>query len=861
MAADAGDHKFVFVGGLHGSGTSRVASMLGLHRLVSAPRAMQRPGHEGEDVRLFEGPLAQADPDNPTVSGAAHLTEASPHSPPESAEQLLQSWRSYWDLSRQVLVESSAQNLLRARFLQGLFPGAYFIMIMRHPIAVIEAGRKRPSSGRSSRLEQWVTVHEAMADDIGHLDRVLVVRYEDLLTGGDSEYRRMLEFLDLPWAPAVTDLDLSGNDAYYRSFTAGRPLARMAARKAVRDFGTRVERFGYRMRPPHVVATPELSALAWGSPGRTSQAGAEATSPAVVPARATAPALATSRQPPTAAEPAVESAAETAESAAAPPEPANVASLGSRAVDEAGDTRARGELRTAARGGFALTIGIAVAAVFQFGFLTLAAHKLDQSDIGAVLEAIAIFTICNNAAELGADTGLFRFAPIFHRRRPQDVGRLHVVALVPVLVASTVAAVLVFLFAPQLAHVFVHHVVHKGTATALRILACFLPAVTLTTVISAALRAWTLRVPLVVNLFLLPIARPMIFAGLLLVGVTVKLTIIAWAAPTAVGFIVVSVALASRIRHERTDPDAPVSSYGEVASEFWRFSLPRTFAAILQILILSLDVLLVGAFLSARYAAAYSVASRYVIYGTFGLQAVVGSVTPQMSRLMDAREYGAVQTVYKSSTCWTVAASWPLLLALAIFAPLFLSVFGHGYVIASSALTILALAMLANTGTGPNGAILQMAGRSGVILVIQAISLAINIGLNVWLIPRIGLVGAAIAWLASIAFMVIVTAAILWRNYRFEPFGTGYAITAGAALACYGVLGLAARLAFGRGVVTFLLYAVVSSVLYGLVLFRWRDKLDLDAFESVYGGVVRRARTLRATIAGGRRATRATRAD
>jgi O-antigen/teichoic acid export membrane protein len=187
-----------------------------------------------------------------------------------------------------------------------------------------------------------------------------------------------------------------------------------------------------------------------------------------------------------------------------------------------------------------------------------------------------------------------------------------------------------------------------------------------------------------------------------------------------------------------------------------------------------------------------------------------------------------------------MAASWPALLVLAIFAPLFLSVFGHGYLIASSALTTLALAMLANTGTGSSGALLQMAGRSGVILGIQAISLAINIGLNVWLIPRIGIEGAAIAWLASIVYTAIVTSTIIWRNFGMEPFGSGYWLTAAAGLGCYGVLGLAARVAFGTGGVAFVAYLIVSSALYGLVLFRWRKTLRFDAFESLYSRLLPR---------------------
>ena len=829
MNSTVGDHRFIFVGGLHGSGASRVTSMLGHHRLVSTLHAPGRPDGEGEELQsVFDTAATEGGPDKWAFSPKMHLTDASSACRPESADELWRSWGPYWDLSKGILVERSAPNLARGRFLQGLFPGAYFIMVMRHPVAMVEATGNGSRASRFSRLEHWVVAHETMADDLPHLEHALILRYEDLVVDTRREYGRMLEFLELPWSPSVFDLRLTGNEAYYRSWARGSPLARMSSQRAERDLNTRVEGFGYSLRPPYVATTSATSGL---HERVSRQAGARTES-----GTGAAPSQASST-----------SSLRTA-SLAPPSRPASPASQAHRRARKADDAGARRELRSAARGGFAFTVGIFVSTLFQFGFLTLVAHTLDQSAVGALLEAIAIFTICNNVAELGADTGLFRFSPIFLKRRPQDIRRLHAAALLPALIASVLAAALVYVYAPQLVHIFVHHVRRPGTSTSLRILAFFLPAVTLTTVMCAGLRAWTLRVPLIINYFLSPITRPVIFAGFLVIGVTLKLATIAYVAPIAAGFGLAAIVLATKLRSTTGEPGEPAASWGDVAAQFWRFSLPRAFGAVFQILVLSLDVLLVGAILSTRQAAAYSVASRYIQFSTFALTAIIASVMPQMSRLMDARDYPAVKVVYKSCTWWTIAASWPPLLVLASFSPLFLSLFGHGYVVASSALTILSLAMLASTGTGPNGALLQMAGRSGVILALQATSLVINVGLNLWLIPRLGLTGAAIAWTASILFIATLTNTILWRNFRIEPFGSGYLITAGAVLGCYGVLGLATRLVFGTGVIAFLLYAVVSTVLCGLVLFRFRATLNFDAFESLYSSLFRRVRQFRAAM-------------
>jgi O-antigen/teichoic acid export membrane protein len=502
-----------------------------------------------------------------------------------------------------------------------------------------------------------------------------------------------------------------------------------------------------------------------------------------------------------------------------------------------GDGGARGELRVAARRGSAFTLGGFFNGFLQFAFLALITHTIAQRDVGALLEAIAIFTIGSNVAELGADSGLLRMMPIFHRRRPQDLRRLANVSVGPALVASCIVAVLVYIFAPQLSDVFVHHASKPETSDDLRIIALFLPISTVATVISAGLRTWSARIPVVLNNFLVPFARPVLFTMFLIVGVNAKLALIAWGVPTIAVLVLAALALDRHIRETLVDTavaGVEPAPYGAVALEFWRFSLPRTFGAMFQVFITYIDILLVGAYRTAGSAASYSVASRYVTFSTFALGAVVSAVATQLSRLMDGRDYDKVNAVYKSATWWTAAASWPPLLVLAVFSPLFMTIFGHGYRSGAGALTILSLAMLVTIGTGPNGLLLLMSGRSGLNLAIQGLGLAVNVGLNVWLIPILGLPGAAIAWAATILVTCFCASFILWKSFRIQPFGRGYLAVVLAAGGCFGALGLIARAAFGTGVVTFVVFAIVSCSLYAGALFKARRVLNLDAFGAAF---------------------------
>jgi O-antigen/teichoic acid export membrane protein len=839
------EHRLVFVGGLEGSGTSLVARLIAAHPLASALRGTGFSEEEGQNVQdVFDTARSHGGAGSWAFAPEMHMDETSPRCRSETARQLLASWEPYFDLSKPLLVEKSPPNMLKSRFLQGLFPSSSFVMVVRHPVVVVEATAGRSGTSRGSLLEYWLRAHEQMADDLLHLERVLVVHYEDLVENLQGEYQRMIRFVGLSPVPATAGLRASSNESYYRSWERGAPWRRFEARRVARECAGSVERFGYLLARPYVASAARAG-------------GEEAPANAPKPLGATEvvfrdlPGFSWSTVP----DGVVVSTFPDLRGGLATLDPLTEAEehLEDRLLASEGDRRGEGpELRVAARRGAAFTGGMIGAAVLQFFFFVLVTHTLNQGKVGALLEAIAIFTILSNVTELGADTGLLRYMPVFLRRRPQDLARVARVALVPSSIASMAAAVALYFFAPELAHLFGHNSRNVGTTTDLRILGVMLPASTITTVACAGVRAWTARTSVLINSVVIPLARPVLFGAFFAVGITAQLATLAWAAPIGAGVVIAVYALISRIRNEPLFRKASTAGRERrpIAREFWTFSVPRTFGAIFQILITYLDVLFVGVFLSAKHAAVYSIASRYIVYGTFALQAVSVAVAPQLSRLVDARDRDGLNAVYRSSTWWAMAASWPVLLVLAVFAPLFMPIFGHGYRIGDTTLTVLALAMLANTGTGSCGVLLLMSGRSKLMLGLQAVGLGVNIGLNVWLVPSHGalggLVGAAVAWTATILILAVGPTLAIWRSYGVLPFGKGYVVVAAASVGCFGGLGVVTRAAFGSAVIPFVCFAVVSSSIYVALLLTQRTTLKLEAFGSVFGRFVGKSKLSRA---------------
>ncbi len=143
MAQPWNEKQFIFVVGLHRSGTSLLHAILREHPAISGFRDTGVPEDEGQHLQtVLPTGLELGGPGRFAFHPDAYMDEHHPLASEKTARLLWEAWRPYWDVSRPYLIEKSPPNLLRTRFLQKLFPNSWFIAILRHPIAVAYATRK-----------------------------------------------------------------------------------------------------------------------------------------------------------------------------------------------------------------------------------------------------------------------------------------------------------------------------------------------------------------------------------------------------------------------------------------------------------------------------------------------------------------------------------------------------------------------------------------------------------------------------------------------------------------------------------------------------------------------------------------------
>jgi O-antigen/teichoic acid export membrane protein len=158
------------------------------------------------------------------------------------------------------------------------------------------------------------------------------------------------------------------------------------------------------------------------------------------------------------------------------------------------------------------------------------------------------------------------------------------------------------------------------------------------------------------------------------------------------------------------------------------------------------------------------------------LTSVSLTFSPFVADLHHRGERDRLDGLYKTVTRWTLAATIPLLLVLAILPGHVLRIFGAAYPAGAGSLRILIVGMIVPVMVGTVGFILIMVGRTGWDLFVYFGGFAIDIGVAAVLAgpDALGMEGAAIAQALTLTFSAIARLLLVRRFVRIWPFNRQY---------------------------------------------------------------------------------------
>lgn len=473
-----------------------------------------------------------------------------------------------------------------------------------------------------------------------------------------------------------------------------------------------------------------------------------------------------------------------------------------------------------ARGGGIVLVGRVLIRVLSFGLQLLLSNMLGASSYGLYSLGVNVVQWLQQISQLGLANGVVRFVAMY--RAGGDTQRVKgtiLGALIIVGITSILCACVLLLFAAPISE----QIFHSPLITPyLRWMALGLPVIALFFISQSILRGFQ-RITEMVSVGLLrSVLQIMIAAGAFLMGLRIGGAVAAFLLSALIAF------LWGLRRIQRLQPeflkDAVLNLRGLL-----RFSIPVYFAGMSYVLMSRLDLLMIGYFLNPSSAGYYRAAVSVASLVNFLLGAINTAFAPMISQLFHKGNLRELEHLYKTVTRWTfMAALFGCLVVVTLAEPL-LDLFGTGFATAASCLILLSLAQLINAAVGSVGFLLQMSGRQDWLLINNLATASLNVGLNLWLIPRWGLIGAATATGVSLSLNNLLGLLEVWVFFRLHPWNLRY-----LQLAAAGAIALMVGFLIPDAAIPWPMSLAAMGGSYGGVILLLglgpEDRLILDAF-------------------------------
>lgn len=411
-----------------------------------------------------------------------------------------------------------------------------------------------------------------------------------------------------------------------------------------------------------------------------------------------------------------------------------------------------GQDEKAASQRMALTAFVIRVAGAALAFLSqiILARLIGRFEYGIFVFVWVLMILFGNLACLGFPTAIIRFLPQYDASGNHDAirglnatARLFVVAVSGML--ALIGALLLFALRGLVEHYYVMPIFLGLIAV---------PMIALGDVLDGTARAKHWPIMALSPTFLIRPTLILLFMVAAILAGAARDAVTAMAAALAGAFTSVLLQyLAVTFRLRRHYPS------GRKAIEFnaWTaVALPIFLVEGVGYLLTNSDVIVVGIFLDPDEVAVYFAAAKtmaLVLFVSFAVRAAIG---PRFAAILAEGDRSKLAAFATEAARWSFFPALAVGLVVLAAGQLLLSLFGAAFTEGHVVMAILLAGILARALVGPAEVLLTMADKQMLCVYLYAVALVANIGLNVALIPHLGIEGAAIAGATAMAIEALL---------------------------------------------------------------------------------------------------------
>jgi O-antigen/teichoic acid export membrane protein len=379
----------------------------------------------------------------------------------------------------------------------------------------------------------------------------------------------------------------------------------------------------------------------------------------------------------------------------------------------------------------------------RFVLALLIARLFGPEGLGTYTLALAFASGAALVGVLGMDRASTRFIAL-HRARAEQA------AVVGMSRFATIVSLAALLF---LAAGAIEQVWHQpGLAGPVAVIALAIPAIALGAVWREGLRGFQdVRLASLLE----KVGVPGLTAVALLVAVVGGIDgVNAVAVAVVFAYLATTLVAGAQLWKRVAGPNAPAPIYHR--RTWTRFAALMSLEGVLLFVLQWTDQLMVGLFQDAHQVGVYASALRLAMLVAVPLLAVNSIMGPTAAALHGAGETERLRVTFSRMTWATAVVGLVVGAVLIVLGPWLLGLFGPEFVVGYPALLVLVVGQIVNAATGSVGVILGMTGHAGRLFVNAGLTAVLTVVLNLLLVPRLGILGAALATSISLATVNIV---------------------------------------------------------------------------------------------------------
>lgn len=439
------------------------------------------------------------------------------------------------------------------------------------------------------------------------------------------------------------------------------------------------------------------------------------------------------------------------------------------AITEEGEkTLYQKDIKTIAKGAGINCFGEIIGTIFAFVFNLILARWLSADYVGLFFLGMCINRFVTDMSVCGFGYGILRYVSIFYQER--DIQRTKgaiISGLIIVIPLSILCAIVLYSMSDTISVSFFHK---PEVSSVTKIMVFAIPFAAASEVLLSSIQALRImKYKVYVKRLIIPITQVIIFLILLSLGMQFKSALISYTVSIVLGAFFALYFF----RKKFAIFDKKITAIYNF-SELAKFSATRLFSQLVIFFCVWTDTFMIGYFMTSKDVGVYNIVCRLILLGTLIFYSFGTIFAPIISSSYYKKDLDSLKRYYAVVTKWAFVLTFPYYLLLILLPDYALNIFGEGYLAGINCLIILSFARIIDVLTGPCGLIITMIGKPLVNLYNELGTFVLNIILNLFLIPKYGIVGAAIATTISVTLINLIRIFEVYTILKIHPYNASY---------------------------------------------------------------------------------------